>query len=723
MKDFLYGGQYYPSVEKRENWDKDLKLMKESGVTFVRTAELVNTWDSLEPSEGKYNFEPLKEFLDVCAKYEIKAVLGTGTNSPPYWLHKKDPEINILGMTGRRFPNNLVYGWACYNNPTFKHYAEQYIKSLVKTFRGHPAVAGYQINNEIGYPFMPLESGEIDVYCYCEHCKAEYRKWLREKYVTLEQLDHAYTWDSTMQIHESWDDVQPPFGKPTTWGPITRWIDWRLFHMSVIENEVKWESRMIKTLDTKHFVTANIFYMKSQDLMGTITAIDQFNIAKHIDVLGYDLYPGSGAKLERKPEFSAMFYDHAKSVSKFAGIKYGLAEAESGPIGGWVLGPETNTTEVDIERNQLQAIGHNAKYIMYQLYKEMPQSPIHWGGIINFDSTKTRRYDTVKKIGEFVHKENDFLMNANQEKALVGLLVTKENQIILNAFGHEKFFVEELRGTYSYYLNRGYAVEFLTEEQMKDGSCNQYKVIHAPLLAHLPEDLGSCVESYIKQGGRFVSSARLGYVGKFGWVEFHYPGGQLHQTSGFEVIEAESNVNPLIEYKGRKISGYWHKERIQIKEQNASVTASYLDDSEPAVVETNIGKGSFLYFGTHFGNAYLNGTGLEEILDDYLGKHDIKPLASIACDLDMKKTIQHSVIKTETRAMLIVTNYANKQQRKVLKDNKFETDITFRNKFVKSVMSVVSEKEIPFETTNEGIMFKADSSVDNFDIYDIRMER
>ena len=49
MAEFLYGGGYYPLLEKKENWERDLDSMRKAGINIVRTAELFNTWDRIEP--------------------------------------------------------------------------------------------------------------------------------------------------------------------------------------------------------------------------------------------------------------------------------------------------------------------------------------------------------------------------------------------------------------------------------------------------------------------------------------------------------------------------------------------------------------------------------------------------------------------------------------------------------------------------------------------------
>lgn len=91
MAEFLYGGGYYPLLEKKENWERDLDSMRKAGINIVRTAELFNTWDRIEPREREFNFDFLDEFFDLCGRMEMKILLGTGTCSPPLWFSEKIP--------------------------------------------------------------------------------------------------------------------------------------------------------------------------------------------------------------------------------------------------------------------------------------------------------------------------------------------------------------------------------------------------------------------------------------------------------------------------------------------------------------------------------------------------------------------------------------------------------------------------------------------------------
>ena len=49
------GSYYYPEQWPESNWERDIKKMSELGFEFTHFGEFA--WSTLEPEEGKYNFE------------------------------------------------------------------------------------------------------------------------------------------------------------------------------------------------------------------------------------------------------------------------------------------------------------------------------------------------------------------------------------------------------------------------------------------------------------------------------------------------------------------------------------------------------------------------------------------------------------------------------------------------------------------------------------------
>lgn len=717
---FPHGASYYPLMERSpDNWEIDLKSMKQAGINYVRTAEIFNGWDQLEIEPDVFRFDELKEFFDAAHKHGIQILLGSGSTCPPYWLHQMDETVNIVNSRGDRYPVNASYGWACYNNPTFRERHSKYLGAMVNYFKNHSALLGYQINNELGYPFMPLGTGDIDVYCYCENCKLEFRKWVKEKYKTLEELNFAWRWSATNTFHTSWEQVEPPYTKPTAWASITRWMDWRLFHMDVMTRQVKREVELINTLDKKHFTTLNIFYLHENDPFSAITAIDQFELAKAVDIIGYDVYPGSLNKIDKKEESTSMVLDHARSISKPLNKKYWLAETEAGPIGGWVLGPQTTSNYDDIVRYQMDGIGHDAKSVMYQLYKEYEFQPIHWGGIVNLDGSETERTEAVRMVSDFVEEFSDFIDNSTTRKGQVAILVSKENQIVLNGVNQEDFLMEELRGVYSTLYELGYDIDFINPEHMDNGYADDYDVVFAPLLAVVQQELAKNIQRYVQKGGLFIAGARFSFMEDHGWYSQSMPSFGLKDVFGIELTNVYQNDNIRITYKDEKYHGYHHIEKINTL--TAKVIGTFKDGGA-AVTQNSYGSGSAVYIGTHLGNAYY--------------KHDISLLKQIFIDIlpdmpritaeyegkGMREIDIHS-LSDEHKEMLIITNYAAKDYKSEFFNQPTKSvTITHFDTGIESIKEYGTNCVIDFDS-DDRVTFKVDVEMDKVKVLIIEKKR
>ena len=120
-----------------------------------------------------------------------------------------------------------------------------------------------------------------------------------------------------------------------------------------------------------------------------MTGLDQHQMAKVVDYIGYDLYPGSGNKLEKNAGVLFHVLDLARSTVLDKKGRFWMMETDSGPINGWVLGPSRNVKGFDLKRNVFDAIGHGATMSLYQGWREWDFQPIHWGAIVDLDGQPT----------------------------------------------------------------------------------------------------------------------------------------------------------------------------------------------------------------------------------------------------------------------------------------------------------------------------------------------
>ena len=143
----LYGVAYYAEYQPYDRLERDLDLMAEAGLTVIRVGESV--WSTWEPEDGRFDLDWLQPVLDGAHARGIHVILGTPTYAMPPWLARKYPEVRAERRTGERIP----YGHrqdADYSHPAFRFHADRLVREVVGRYVDHPAIIGYQVDNEPG---------------------------------------------------------------------------------------------------------------------------------------------------------------------------------------------------------------------------------------------------------------------------------------------------------------------------------------------------------------------------------------------------------------------------------------------------------------------------------------------------------------------------------------------------------------------------------------------
>ncbi len=178
-----FGVSYYPELTPESEWDRDLGMMLAHGIRTVRILDFA--WSSIEPKEGVYDFGWLDRFMDLCAGRGFSVVMCVPTAAPPQWLMSQFPEI----MIERRDGSRLSYGErraCCVNSTVYRDFSAGVAEALAQRFGRHAAVVGWQADNElIGPEYRDIFE------CHCPDCQWRFRKWLKKRYGTVQEINEA----------------------------------------------------------------------------------------------------------------------------------------------------------------------------------------------------------------------------------------------------------------------------------------------------------------------------------------------------------------------------------------------------------------------------------------------------------------------------------------------------------------------------------------------------
>jgi beta-galactosidase len=199
QREFLYGASVYPELQTRDEWNRMLDEFRRAHMNLVRVAE--SSWGNLEIAPGKFNFGWLHTFLDDLHRREMKAILGTSTYVPPQWLVGAHPEITVQLLPGMS-SDPMVRKSPCLNDPQYRAACRRYISAIGNEFKNHPAVIGWQLDNEIEFL--------VSVICYNPACDRAWRQWLETTYRTPDEFNRRLDLVSWGMKISSFDDVPQP---------------------------------------------------------------------------------------------------------------------------------------------------------------------------------------------------------------------------------------------------------------------------------------------------------------------------------------------------------------------------------------------------------------------------------------------------------------------------------------------------------------------------------
>ena len=461
---FPRGSSYYPPFHTPEDWARDTANMASANMNMIRTAELLAAWDYIEPERGKPDWSWLDRIFEVANENGIQILLGTGTSSPPIWMIDDYPDLQAVSREGMPFPTNSYWGWACVNNPGMTIEVERFVNLLIDRYGDNPALFGWHIDNEPGS--HPAFAGEAErraprenaYYCYCNHCAMLFREWTRAKYEDIEVLNAAWAWDPTHHRYYDWRQINPPRSLPAEWGNATAWLDFRRFVRNSFTRYVKRQHDLIKARDQRHPTTTNLVTPLRYELEVNWRGIDHWQMAGVVDVIGYDMYPQKSFKID--PAHSSWFMDFGYSVARHNNGTLWMPELESGPIGGFSAGPLHTTRPVDIKRHMLSCLGHGAKMILFQGYREWNCIPLHWGALVDLDGDPTGRYHAATEVNGIIKENEDFFLDALPAEVEAAIYFTHDNASVLDGQTNEEFLYGAIHGVYNALWYEGYAVEF-----------------------------------------------------------------------------------------------------------------------------------------------------------------------------------------------------------------------------------------------------------------------
>lgn len=383
MSGLLFGVAYYPEYHLIDRVETDLDLMRDAGLNVIRVGESV--WSTWEPRDGEFDVEWLAPVLDSAHRRGIRVILGTPTYAVPPWLQVAHPEIAAERRTGEPIP------WGArqevdFSHPVFRTYAERVIRAVVGRYADHPAIIGYQVDNEPGQELF-----------HNDHVFEGFVHRLREQYGDVETLNRE--WGLTYWSHRlgDWSELWRPDGNTFPQYDLA----WRRYQAELTTDFISWQADLVREYRRDgQFVTTCLQYPRA--------ALDDERLSRSLDITAGNPYYGMQDHLDASLERPQLSYWTTTGV---AGL-FRQADRMYASKQGRYLVTETNAQSIghadtnfppypgQLKQAAYTFISRGAAMIEYWHWHTLPYGiETYWGGVLPHSLEPGRIYAEVAEIG------------------------------------------------------------------------------------------------------------------------------------------------------------------------------------------------------------------------------------------------------------------------------------------------------------------------------------
>ena len=494
------GVYYYPEHWPEAQWARDFANMERMGFEFVHMGEFA--WAFMEPEEGKFDFSWLDRAVTLAARHNLRVVLCTPTPTPPAWMYERYPQSYLVGADGRRREHGSR-GNNALADPDYLRLSERVVTELARRYGKHPAVWGWQLDNE------PMAQPD-----YSPSAQKAFGEWLRAKYVTVGALNREWGAAFWSLRYNDFNQVIPP-NPGFLYGVNPHAVlDFRRFTADQTAKFLNWQARLLrKHTQPSQWITTNY--------ISNIGSSDPRR-SDELDFVSYTMYPVGGGRglgeggfrlgWQHGIAFANAFYKNIKGAT-------GVMELQPGQVNWGHINPQPAPGAVRMWLWHAFA-GGCAFACTYRYRQPLYGSEQYHYGIVGTDGTTPspggREYSQVaaemKRLrAKYDPKAQPPAAYAARRTAILWNhenLWNIDNQKqtgLWDTWGHMFRYLEIVKGF-------GAPLDFVSESQDFSG----YPVLVAPAYQLIDEELVGRWARYAERGGHLVLTARTGQKGRNG---------------------------------------------------------------------------------------------------------------------------------------------------------------------------------------------------------------
>ena len=514
-KRVLFGAAYYHEYQPYDRLKTDLDLMEEAGFSVIRVGESV--WSTWEPENGVFDLEWLQPVLDGAQERGISVVLGTPTYAVPPWLVRLYPEIAGERRTGEPIP------WGArqevdFTHPGFRFHAERVIRKILARYADHPAVIGFQVDNEPGNELF--------------HNHGVFQRFvdsLRRTYGDVETLNRE--WGLVYWSHRlsTWADLWTPDGNVQPQYDVA----WRRFQAEQTTELIAWQAGIAREYARPdQFVTTCIAYERP--------ALDDHELTAGLDITSgnayYRMQDGLALPDTRTPQqywttnSTWAMYLTADRMYSSRQEPFLVTETNAMHIGfPWLSEP---AFDGQWRQAAWSLVSRGARMIEYWHWHTLHfGAETYWGGVLPHNGRPGRTYREVARLGAELAKAGELVAGLTPD-ADVTLLFSMPSKWLMQKYpalvtrdgapderAYQGFFEPLYRGAFDAGLQTRvvHAGQLLADDGdgprvSPEEGARRHPVLVVPAFYVAADAELQWLRAYAAAGGHLVLGPRTGYA-------------------------------------------------------------------------------------------------------------------------------------------------------------------------------------------------------------------
>lgn len=597
-KRFITGAMYAPFCRTlhapMNEWENDMKTMAELGYTCLHGfAE----WHDIEYVKGVFDFSKIDYFISCAAKNGLVPIInvatqnGVGFYSPRWFMEEyRNNGEGVIDSNGNSVLQS-EYVIPCIDDPLYQKYSNRYLKALAKHFATDSRIGGYVLWGE---PTLSGPNGRDGMICYCSHTRKKFRKWLKEKYKTIEELNKMWGNEGPAN-YDSFDMVYPPTGFSRQRGGFSSWDDWSSFMETNLAEHIKNADRIFKENGALQ-PTIN------EMLPGVNNGIDAWKLAETTDIVGISLFG--------KPTKNAMLcMTVSDSISKANQKTTFVVEAGGGSIkfddpNPFAASGFTPSAE-ELKTAIIMRAGFGIKGLMFWTWR--PRLSDLEGNDFGMCKPNGKPLTRTYEVGKFAKRMLDLseIYNKSHRKSDVAIYMSYQINHLMSGDKMKENYLSSITGANYMMTDLHINSDFINDKEILKGSLKKYKMLILTSAYIISEECAKKIMEFVKNGGHVIGDYIIAEKRPGGLCYTEVPGGGLDKLFGFEREDVLYIAHPTMEREnsfGIKTGALIE----QLNVYNADCVKDEYMPGYPILIKNKFGKGTATYIATQFFSKYFN---------------------------------------------------------------------------------------------------------------------